>query len=155
MVFHESKLLYFLEMSVVENCSCARAIDNEHCIGLSSELLTDEFLLCCSPDRKNAADREVGVDDGASVERIESDVETVSFSNNFQMRTFLTGEAFNDLIFFEMSLNDLITLDILMELFITKFIGGSNLVDGRVSNEERYLFGSIEDSLYDRCVLSL
>ena len=98
-VFHESKLLYSLEMSVVENCSCARTIDNEHGIDLSSELLSDEFLLCCPPDRKNAADREVSVDDGASVKRIVSDVETVTLTEGFKMRSLLACESFNSGVF--------------------------------------------------------
>lgn len=51
------------------------------------------------------------------------------------MRPLLTSETFNGWVLLEMLFDDLITLDILMELLITKLVSGTNLIDRGVSHE--------------------
>jgi hypothetical protein len=122
---------------------------------LGSNFLSNQLLLCGSPNREYAADRKVSVNDGAAVKGIKSDVETLALTDDFKVRSLLACKPFDFGVLLEVLLNDLITLDILMELLVSEFVGRAYFIDGRVSNEERDLFRGTEYALEDGGFLAL
>ena len=88
-----------------------------------SELLSNQLLLSCPPNGENASDGEVCVNDGASVKWVVSDVEAIALANGFKMRSLLACEPLDFGVLLEVLLDDLITLDILMELLVAKLVG--------------------------------
>ena len=122
---------------------------------MGSNFLSNQLLLCGSPNREYAADRKVSVNDGAAVKGIKSDVEALALTDYFEVRPFFAGEPFYFGILLEVLLNDFIALDILMELLVSEFVGRAYFIDGRVSNEERDLFGGTEYALEDGGFLAL
>lgn len=76
------------------------------------------------PDGEDASDSEVIDDNGASIERVEGDVVSMALTVKLlQLRSFFTGESFDEWIFLEMFLNDVIGVDVLLELGVSELVG--------------------------------
>lgn len=89
---------------------------------MSSQSITNQFIGIGLPDRENAANGKISVNNRATIKRIKSNNISLSFSNNFIDRSLLTGKGLYLRIKFEMLLNNLITVNILVELSVTKQI---------------------------------
>lgn len=110
----------------VEGKGCGSgSVAHQHCIDLSAQFFSDKLLGGVLPDGEDAADGEVSVYDGASVERVEGDDVTlsiISLSGGYEMWSFFAGEVFDGLIFLEDVFNDFIAFDVLVKLLISEFV---------------------------------
>lgn len=122
--FDQGQLLHYLARGVVNKGGGSWAVDCDDCVDLISECLSHKVAGVSPPDREDAANCEVSIDDRAAIQRIISDHKPFSFSDLLIVRSFLTGEGLDQSIPLEMLLYNLIALDILMQLLIPKQIGG-------------------------------
>lgn len=118
------QFLHLIDFCVVVDTGGPWTEDGDDCIDLVSEFVSDESVGSGLPDGEDASDGEVGVDNGAAIERIIGDDIPFTLSKNLILRFFLTGESLDQRILSEMLLNDSIALHILMQLLVSKRVGG-------------------------------
>lgn len=118
------QFLHLVGFCVVVDTGGPWAEDGDDCIDLVSEFVSDEPVGSGLPDGEDASNGEVGVDNGAAIERIIGDDIPFTLSKNLIFWFLLTGKPLDQRILSEMLLNDSITLHILMQLLISKRVGG-------------------------------
>jgi hypothetical protein len=148
-VIDRGDLLNLVFSSIVEDGSSPWAEDSDDGIDLFFECDSDESSLVCLPDGKDAPDGKVSVHDRASVERVEGDYVAISLADLNVFRSFLTGKGFDQGVRPEVFFNDVVAVDVLEELLVSKVIGGFQLKDGGVSQEGGDFVGSVKDGLDD------
>lgn len=116
---------------VVEESSSSWTEQGDDCIGLGTDLFTNQFFLSPWPDGENTSDSEVVDHNRASIQRIEGDVVTFSLTVKlFQLRSLLAGEPLDQRVFLEVLFDDLVSMNVLLQLSVTELVGRLKNDDG-------------------------
>lgn len=138
----------FVDWCIVEQWSCSWTEKGNHCIDLRTNFFSNELLFSSRPDGKDASNCEIINNNWTSIQWVESDIITFSLSVElFQFRSFLTSETFNEGVFLQVFFDNLVSMDILLKLSITKLVSWFKNDDGWMSKEQSYFCWSIKDSL--------
>jgi len=132
MVIDWSKFLNFILHWIIINRCGSRTEDSNDGVDLSPEGVSNELVRVGFPDRKDASDGKVGINNWTSIKWIEGNHISLSFSDDFIDRSFFTGKGFDLWVFFQMFLNHFITMNILMELCISKKVLSFQYYNGGV-----------------------
>ena len=141
----------FVNRCIVEQGSGSGAEQGNDCVGLATDLLADELFLCSWPDGENTSDCEVVDHYGASIQRIEGDVVAFTLTIKLlQLRSLFTGEPFDQRVFFEVLLNDLVSVHVLLQLGVTELVCWLKNDDGWMPEEYSNLSSGIQNGLDNR-----
>jgi hypothetical protein len=144
-IIYRSQFLHLLLHSVIVDSRGSRTEDRNQSVDLRSQSVSNQLVRICFPDREDAANCEVSVNNRTAVQRVKGHHVSLSLPDNLINRSLLTSKGLHFWIFPEVSFDDLIAVDVLMELGISEEILRFQDDDGRMSEVGGDLLGSVED----------
>lgn len=138
----------FIDWCIIEQCSSSWTEKGNDSINLRTNFLSDKLLFSSWPDGKDASNSEVINNNWTSIQWVESYIIAFALSVEFfQFRSLFTSKTFNEWVLFQMLFNDLISMNILLELSVTKFVSWLKNYDRRMSKEESNFSCSVKNGL--------
>ncbi len=149
-IFYQSQLLDFAQLIIIEKNGSPRAVDRKDSVDLRSQIIPDQVIRRGFPNWENAANCEICVDDGATVQWVICDDVSLPLPDKMVIWPLLTCETFDLRILSQMAFDNLITSNIKLQLLVSKLIEGFQDNNGGSSDKPWYFLDWIEYGDNDR-----